>query len=53
MRTLFSTSVRKPLWQRFAVLLFCGLVLSLTFMAYFAPDLMVALTNTVWALCGF
>jgi hypothetical protein len=53
MRTLFSTPVRKPLWQRFAALLFCGLVLSLTFMAYFVPDLMVALTNTVWALCGF
>jgi uncharacterized membrane protein YoaK (UPF0700 family) len=53
MRTLFSTSVRKPVWQRFAVLLLCGLVLGLTFMAYFAPDLMVALTNTVWALCGF
>ena len=53
MRMLFNTPVRKPLWQRFAVVLVCGLILSLTFMAYFAPDLMVALTNTVWALCGF
>jgi len=53
MRSLFSTSVRKPLWQRLAVLLLCGLVLSLTFMAYFAPELMIALSNTVWALCGF
>jgi hypothetical protein len=53
MRTLFSTSVPKLVWQRFAVLLVCGLVLSLTFMAYFAPDLMIALSNTVWALCGF
>jgi hypothetical protein len=53
MRTLFSTPIRKPIWQRFAVLLVSGLVLSLTFMAYFAPDLMIALSNTVWALCGF
>jgi hypothetical protein len=41
------------MWQRFAALLVCGLVLALTFMAYFAPNFMVALTNTVWALCGF
>lgn len=53
MRTLFNTPARKSMWQRFAVLLLCSLVLTLTFMAYFAPDLMVALTNTVWALCGF
>jgi hypothetical protein len=53
MRTLFSTAIRKPLWQRFAVWLLCGFVLSFTFMAYFAPDLMIALSNTVWALCGF
>ena len=53
MRALFSTAIRKPVWQRLAVLLLCGLVLSLTFMAYFAPELMVALSNTVWALCGF
>ena len=53
MRTLFSTPVRKPLWQRFALWLLCALVLSLTFMAYFAPDLMITLSNTVWALCGF
>jgi uncharacterized protein (DUF983 family) len=53
MRILFSTAIRKPIWQRFSIWLLCGLVLSLTFMAYFAPDLMVALSNTVWALCGF
>jgi hypothetical protein len=53
MRALFSTAIRKPVWQRLAVLLLCGLVLSLTFMAYFAPELMIALSNTVWALCGF
>jgi len=53
MRTLFSTPVRKPRWQSFAAAMLCGLVLALTFIAYFAPDLMVALTNTVWALCGF
>jgi uncharacterized membrane protein YoaK (UPF0700 family) len=53
MRALFSTALRKPVWQRISVLLLCGIVLSLTFMAYFAPDLMIALSNTVWALCGF
>lgn len=53
MRILFSTPARKPWWQGVAVAVVCGLVLTLTFMAYFAPDLMVALTNTVWALCGF
>ena len=53
MRALFNMPVRKSMWQRIAVLLLCGIVLSLTFMTYFAPDLMVALSNTVWALCGF
>jgi len=53
MRTLFSTPVRKPRWQGFAVVLVCVLILALTFMTYSAPSLMVALTNTVWALCGF
>ena len=28
-------------------------VLLLIFSAYFAPDMMVALTNQVWALCGW
>jgi hypothetical protein len=29
------------------------LVLLLIFSAYFAPDMMVAITNQVWALCGW
>lgn len=53
MRLLFSTLVRKPLWQRFSFLVLCGIALAFTFMAYLAPDLMVALSNTVWAFCGF
>ncbi|CAM3672220.1 hypothetical protein [Polynucleobacter antarcticus] len=28
-------------------------ILALVFTAYFAPDTMVALTNQVWALCGW
>jgi hypothetical protein len=28
-------------------------VLLLIFSAYFAPDMMVALTNQVWAMCGW
>jgi len=29
------------------------MVLSLVFMSYYAPDMMVAMTNQVWALCGW
>ena len=29
------------------------IVLLLIFSAYFAPDMMVALTNQVWAMCGW
>ena len=32
---------------------FVLLVLLLIFSAYFAPDMMVAITNQVWALCGW
>jgi hypothetical protein len=32
---------------------FALLVLLLIFSAYFAPEMMVALTNQVWALCGW
>jgi hypothetical protein len=28
-------------------------ILLLIFSAYFAPDMMVALTNQVWAMCGW
>ncbi len=40
------------LWQW----LFYGatlIVLLLIFSTYFAPDMMVALTNQVWAMCGW
>ncbi|WP_255539348.1 hypothetical protein [Polynucleobacter sp. 71A-WALBACH] len=29
------------------------LILGVIFTAYFAPDLTVAITNQVWALCGW
>jgi len=32
---------------------FALLVLLLIFSAYFAPDMMIAITNQVWALCGW
>jgi len=30
-----------------------GLVLGIIFTAYFAPETMVAITNQVWAMCGW
>jgi hypothetical protein len=30
-----------------------SIALLLVFSAYYAPDMMVALTNQVWALCGW
>jgi hypothetical protein len=32
---------------------FALLVLLFIFSAYFAPDMMIAITNQVWALCGW
>ena len=32
---------------------FALLALLLVFSMYFAPDMMVAVTNQVWALCGW
>jgi hypothetical protein len=32
---------------------FALLGLQLIFSAYYAPDMMVAVTNQVWALCGW
>lgn len=29
------------------------IVLALVFMSYYAPDMMVAMTNQVWAFCGW
>lgn len=28
------------------------LILGIIFSAYFVPDMLVAITNTVWAMCG-
>lgn len=53
MRYLFTQPLQKRRWQELALFTLALTVLALTFMAYFRPDMMVALTNTVWALCGF
>jgi hypothetical protein len=44
--------MRLTLWQWvfYSASLF---VLLLIFSAYFAPEMMVAITNQVWALCGW
>lgn len=36
-----------------SVMILISVILLLVFMAYFAPDMMVALTNQVWAMCGW
>jgi len=33
--------------------LFVVLMLGFIFTAYFAPEIMVAITNQVWAMCGW
>jgi hypothetical protein len=33
--------------------LFAAFVLGVIFTAYFAPETMVAITNQVWAMCGW
>jgi len=43
---------RKSLLQRMFYV-FTFFVLLLIFSAYYAPDMMVAMTNQVWALCGW
>ena len=32
---------------------FVLLILLLVFSAYYAPDMMIAMTNQIWALCGW
>jgi hypothetical protein len=44
--------LKKNLWQWLIYLLMGG-VLFFIFIAYFAPDMMIAITNQVWALCGW
>jgi hypothetical protein len=40
------------LW-RWVFYSFALFVLLLIFSAYYAPDMMLAITNQVWALCGW
>jgi hypothetical protein len=45
-------SQKFSLWQ-WVFYGFTLFILLLIFSAYFAPDMMVALTNQVWAMCGW
>jgi hypothetical protein len=45
-------SQKFSLWQG-VFYSFTLFILLLIFSAYFAPDMMVALTNQVWAMCGW
>jgi hypothetical protein len=44
--------LKRSLWQ-WLIYLLMGCVLFFIFTAYFAPDMMIAITNQVWALCGW
>jgi hypothetical protein len=39
-----------PQWLLYV---FAMIILGLIFLSYFAPDVMVAITNSVWAMCGW
>ncbi|MBU3586277.1 hypothetical protein ICN30_00305 [Polynucleobacter sp. 31A-FELB] len=42
--------LRFPQWLLYP---FAIIILGMIFFAYFAPDMMVAITNSVWAMCGW
>ena len=48
-----SAQMRKKLLSPWFAYPFIGVVLFLVFSSYFAPDMMIAITNQVWALCGW
>ena len=45
-------SKKFSIWQ-WVLYSFALFVLLLIFSAYYAPDMMLAITNQVWALCGW
>lgn len=42
--------LRFPQWLLYPLAI---IILGMIFFAYFAPDMMVAITNSVWAMCGW
>jgi hypothetical protein len=38
---------------RFMIYCALSIILGIIFSAYFAPDVMIAITNSVWAMCGW
>jgi hypothetical protein len=45
-----QAKLRFPQWLFYLLAI---LILGLIFFSYFAPDMMVAITNSVWAMCGW
>ncbi len=43
----------EPFFLKSILIVLISVVLLLVFMSYFAPEMMVALTNQVWAMCGW
>ncbi len=43
----------QPFFLKSIWIVLIGVVLLLVFMSYFTPEMMVALTNQVWAMCGW
>jgi hypothetical protein len=44
---------RNPLVRRIVSYGLALIALTMIFMSYYAPDMMVAMTNQVWAFCGW
>jgi hypothetical protein len=49
---MFDTTQNKSL-LKVLIYFLVSLVLGLIFTAYFAPETMIAITNQVWAMCGW
>jgi hypothetical protein len=45
-----QTKMHIPQWLLY---FFAVIILGVIFLSYSAPDLMIAITNSVWAMCGW
>ncbi|MCE7506935.1 hypothetical protein LZG75_11900 [Polynucleobacter sp. IMCC30063] len=52
-RTLFIADKSRKLWLTLLAYAFITIALGLSFAAYYAPTVMVNMTNQVWAFCGW
>jgi hypothetical protein len=45
-----QTKLHIPQWLLYLLVM---IILGVIFLSYLAPDVMVAITNSVWAMCGW